>query len=330
MRDFKTDKPVLFAGDVLPDLIIPYGNAKNYMQSVLSGVHDEKNNALVRVLCGGSAGNSAVGVARLGVPSMIASKVGRDYQGRILQSDLVKKHVNTDYFYYDDEYPTMLTLVVNDEEGDRYMFAWPEFGSAHMNMLPEELPDSLIARIGWVNISGMVLRSNPTGATLTEFAERCAAAGVPVSIDLNLHTETFGWREEYSSRVKRVVEVASVVFGSLKEEYVFVTDDPKKLVRDNRIIVTREGKYGCSLYAVDGETHVGVYPLKVADTVGAGDNFNSGFISAAVLGMSPKECLVWGNACGNYSVQYEGGHTGPDRETLLRFLSENGVPEKVR
>ena len=326
--NLKTHKPVLCAGDLLPDLILPYGNAKEYLQSVRAGIKPGEKSALVRVLCGGSGGNTAVGVAKLGVPSMMASKAGRDYQGKMLGDDLTAKGVDASYVMWDDENPTMLTLVVTDETGDRYMFAWPDNGSAHMNMLPEELPDELIAKIGWVNISGMVLRSNPTGATLTDFAERCAAAGVHVSIDLNLHTETFGWAEEYSSRIRRVMEVSTVIFGSLGEEFSFVCDHPKDLVRENRMIVAREGKDGCTLYTAEGDYSVGIYDLKVADTVGAGDCFNSGFISAAVLGMSPRDCLVWGNACGNYSVQFEGGHTCPDRETLLKFIAEHGVPEK--
>ena len=173
-----------------------------------------------------------------------------------------------------------------------------------------------------------MLANNPTVEAFSQLAERCASAGIPVSLDLNLRTEAFGWGEEYASLIGRVLNVSSVVFGSVKEEYPYVCSHPRDLVRHSRMVVARNGRDGCTLYTDEGDYSVGIYDLPVCDTVGAGDCFNSGFIAAAVLGMSPRDCLIWGNACGNYSVQFDGGHSCPDRETMLRFLAENGVPER--
>lgn len=328
MISLKTQKPVFCLGDVLPDLILPFHSAKKYLEDVRAGRPAGEPTARVNVQCGGTSGTTAVGLSKLQVGAMIGAKVGNDFQGRLLRQDLIDNGVDVSYLITDETQPTMLSLVVPDETGDRIMFAWPDRDAAHTRITTEDLPDSLIEQIGWAHLCGPATRFDPIGTAVIDFAKRCKKAGVPVSVDLNLHTEGFGWDEEYRDRILSVVECATVVFGALKEEFSFLTPDPHTFVADDRWVVVREGKGGCSLFTAEGDYSVGIYDVTVSDTVGAGDSFNSGFIAAAVLGMSPKDCLVWGNACGNYSVQYPGGHAGPDRETLLRFLKEKGVPEK--
>ena len=324
MLHFKTEKPVLCAGDLIPDFIIPFGSVCDPSQ-----LRDAPTQQGVELCCGGTSGNTSCGLAALGVPAMIMAKVGNDYQGQILREDLQKYGVDDTYLFVDPKAPSMNNFIVVDAKGDRYVFNWPRGGGAFANITLEEIPDSLIEKIGWVLLEGETFHMGSTADAYLRLAHRCAEDGVPVSIDLNLHTESFGWPDHFSSRIKEIVGLSNVVFGSTREEFPFLCSHPRDLVSENRAIVARDGRNGCTLYTHEGEYTVGIYDLKVSDTVGAGDIFDSGFIAAAVSGLPLKDCLAWGNACGNWSVQHPGGRSCPDRGTLLAFLAQQGVPFKT-
>ena len=280
----------------------------------------------IRLRMGGTSGNTAYGLVKLGVSTMILAAVGDDYYGRLLRDDMVASGVDASCVVIAESEPTLINIILAGESGDYRMFAWPETGGALWHIAPEDVPADLPTSVDWVHFCGATLERDPAGATLSAFAESCAASGAIVSIDLNVRSECFGWREEYGASIRRVIELSSVVFGARSAEYGFFAEDPRNLTTEKRMIVVREGSKGCTLYSRDGESSLGIYDVPVVDTIGAGDAFNSGFIAAAIVGLTPRECLAWANACGNYSVQFEGGRSCPDRCSLEKFLEERPLP----
>lgn len=325
MKSFKTEKPVLCAGSLMPDFVIPFAESKRYLSLIASGSQAAGGNPMIRPMLGGTSGNTAYGLAKLGVKTMILAKVGNDYQGQLLKEDMEQSGVDASNVIIDKTSPTMMNVVVSDET-NRYMFIWPLQGSSLWHITPEDIPSDLPQKIGWVHFCGATMELNPAGDSLCDFAQRCRESGVTVSVDLNLRSECFGWSEEHFSHLKRAIDSAHVIFGSLRDEFPFFADQPRKLVTDDRIVIARDGKKGSTLYTSDDEYTLGIYDLPVSDTVGAGDNFDAGFIAAALEGLPLRQCMEWGNAVGNYSVQFPGGHAAPDRLILLQFLREKGIP----
>ena len=85
MKNFKTDKPVLCIGDLIADMLIPYGESKAYSAALMEGRADGMTPPAPKLVCGGTNGNTVCGIAGLGIRSMLASRVGNDGTGRFLK-----------------------------------------------------------------------------------------------------------------------------------------------------------------------------------------------------------------------------------------------------
>ena len=63
----------------------------------------------------------------------------------------------------------------------------------------------------------------------------------------------------------------------------------------------------------------GFFTAKPKLTTGAGDNFNAGYFSALLMGLSPEACLISGTATSGYYVR---NALSPLRDQLITFLRE--------
>lgn len=92
-----------------------------------------------------------------------------------------------------------------------------------------------------------------------------------------------------------------------------------------RHVVIKTGKKGCYIKSQDGSV-LEVPAMKgitAIDTIGAGDNFASGFITAILEGKTLKECAEFANVTASISVQSIGATTGvQNREQVEERLKE--------
>lgn len=77
-------------------------------------------------------------------------------------------------------------------------------------------------------------------------------------------------------------------------------------------VVIKTGKKGCYIKSRDGSVLEvpAMKGIQAIDTIGAGDNFASGFITAVLEGKSLKECGEFANVTASISVQSIGATTG--------------------
>lgn len=77
-------------------------------------------------------------------------------------------------------------------------------------------------------------------------------------------------------------------------------------------VVIKTGKRGCYIKGkdVDAMEVPAMKGIKAIDTIGAGDNFAAGFITALLEGKSLKECAEFANVTASVSVQSIGATTG--------------------
>ena len=123
------------------------------------------------------------------------------------------------------------------------------------------------------------------------------------------------------------VEEGKILMGYSDPEEV--TDIYLKGKRTDTVCV-KIGPAGVYVKTKDGNSYTvkGFKVDKVVDTVGAGDGFALGVITALLDGKSMKAAALRGNAVGALQVQTPGDNDGyPTPEELKKFYEKEGVSE---
>jgi fructokinase len=239
-----------------------------------------KDNAYDAVV-GGSPFNVAIGLGRLGVKTAFVSRISSDGNGEALAAALTDEGVDLG-FVARDKRPTTLAFVMRGtaRTGSRYSFyldgtaydgPWP---------FPKEWPPG--ARHLHVGSFSALERHGPRVAKAME-AVRTQAS---VSFDPNVRPFVTPDRESVVKLVERQASLAHVVKASEEDlEWLY----PGRAIEDSLSHWAKSGPRFCAVtlgergaVAMLGKERIEVpAPLvDVVDTVGAGDSFMSGLLSA--------------------------------------------------
>lgn len=97
-----------------------------------------------------------------------------------------------------------------------------------------------------------------------------------------------------------------------------------------KVLVIKQGAAGCTVITPDERISVPGFPVRVVDTVGAGDCFDAAFIYGMVHRLGLRDCALLANAAGAAMVQkLGGGRSAPTRtevEALLRAHTSLELP----
>jgi len=288
-----------------------------------SGLHANPD---PRLFGGGSSANTAVALARLGIPCRFVGAVGDDGFGRFAVASLAEAGVDTTAVQTTPESPTVTVVVVTPPGRDRIVYVWPPSGGAH-GALQSDAAVAAVADAEWLHVSGICLRVSPSREAMLAAMERAKAEGVPVSFDLNLRLENWGWDKGFREVVEEAVERSDVILGAGSGEIVPLAgiDDPvaaaKSLAGDGRLVIARLGADGAVASSAGGVVEIPGFEVSVVDTVGAGDAFNAGFIAAGLRGLDVADSLRWGNAVAALTITQPGARSTPTRDQAKALLT---------
>ncbi len=303
-------KQILCLGDACADIVIPYGAAK-------SG-----RSVFPEFTCGGTCANTASGLGRLGAECAFLGKAGDDYFGRAMKTSLQRDGVNTDHFILDENLASVLIMVVIDEKNDRFPFLMPRENPSHLQLFDEDIPERLLQQFSFVHTTGLMLFEDPAAGAVCRFLEKCAAIGTKVSLDINLRIET---QQQNRGHLLKAIETVDYLFGSGNDDFVPLTgiSDPleaaRSLVTEKRAVICRMGDRGSVVIDRDGESTCEAFQVSVADTLGAGDAFNSGFLWALARGESLQYANRAGCAAAAINISKPGARNCPNEQELLSF-----------
>ena len=305
-------------GDVNVDLVIPLRDD----QALASQPRTETP----QLHGGGTAGNTAAGLARLGVPVCFIGSVGSDSYGRWSIEDLQKTGVDTTNLLIVDQSFTSIVLAVIRPDGERELFVWPETGGAHTRLTPDRITPDLFQEAAWLHTTGLCLREEPVRTSQLKAMRLAREAGLKVSLDLNLRLESWGLEDTLREIFEQAIALADFVFGSGIEEILPFTGldsiqaGAQDLAQGERAVIARLGSGGALAVAAGESFTCPAFQVEVVDTLGAGDAFNAGFICAQLAGYSLKDSVCWGNGAAALKIGRVGARGLPERKELIRFL----------
>jgi len=264
---------------------------------------------------GGSANIFACQLAKLGARVGVIGRVGLDALGEFVLQKLQETGVETSRVSRHPSLKTGLGVALADPQ-DRAILTY--LGTIDA-VQPRDLPDDMSAvACHWHIASYFLLRS--LRGHWRDWIGRCKSAGITTSLDVNWDPENL-WEG-----VTELLPLVDVFFPN-ENEAMAITGETDVLKAAQRLasfsptVVTKCGKEG--VIALKGskkwEIHpsdIDTGPATVVDSIGAGDNFDAGFIRAWLLHRSMDECLALGHRCAVASLGCAGGIRGQLQERL--------------
>jgi fructokinase len=229
---------------------------------------------------GGGPFNTAVALGRLGVPVGFLSALSTDSYGRLLERTLAESGVDLTYVLHTDA-PTMLAVAQVSHDGDaEYTFETP--GTAYTTLQPECLP-RLSTEVAALHVGTLALATDPPRSAYEALIERETDARVIV-IDPNVRPGVHGDRDLYCARFERWVGLAHVVkLSAADASWLYPSLTPTAVCElmvelGARLAVLTLGPNGAIARTATRSTSARHAPMKVVDTVGAGDAFGAGLL----------------------------------------------------
>ncbi|SFR13080.1 carbohydrate kinase family protein [Poseidonocella sedimentorum] len=230
---------------------------------------------------GGAVFNTAIALGRLGAPSAFFTGLSRDLFGEMLARALIESRVDAAYASVSDR-PTTLAFVTLTEGQARYAFY--DENTAGRMLQPADVP-TLGPEVEAMFFGGISLVVDPCGAAYEALMTHEAQHRV-VMMDPNIRPGFIRDEATYRARIERMIAMCDIVKLSDEDlHWLGGTGDIGALARDmlqrgpKLVLITRGGD-GASGYSAAHEVHVESTRVTVADTVGAGDTFNAGALTA--------------------------------------------------
>ncbi|HSF64293.1 MAG TPA: PfkB family carbohydrate kinase [Paracoccaceae bacterium] len=149
-------------------------------------------------------------------------------------------------------------------------------------------------------------------ATLVEapmLVRAARAAGMTVSADCAWDAEVLARRD-----LATVLEGVDVFLPNRMEAEALARHQPLAALAP--LVVVKEGAEGATAITHEQKLHRPARPVKVVDTVGAGDAFNAGFLTGWLAGRGLAACLDAGAAAAAQALVRRGGASGLARGGL--------------
>jgi dehydrogluconokinase len=265
----------------------------------------------------GADSNVAIGLARLGFNVAWLSRVGDDSLGRFVIDSLQREGVDCRHVAVDPAYPTGFQLKSRELDGSDPRVEYFRRGSAASHLSVADVsPELLSAR--HLHATGIpAALSGHTRELSWHLMTAMREAGRSVSFDPNLRPSLWSNQTQMISEINRLAVLAHWVMPGLAEGALLTgyedPDDIAAFYLDQGVeaVVIKLGAKGAYYRThLDQGFIAGVPVTHVVDTVGAGDGFAVGVISALLENQGFAQAVARGNWIGSRAVQSRGDMEG--------------------
>jgi len=274
----------------------------------------------------GAETNVAIGLSRLGLKVGWASRLGTDSMGRCLLATMKAEGIDCSHVISDATQKTGFQFKGRVTDGSDPPVEYHRKGSAASQMAVDDVDVAWLTSARHLHATGVFPAISPTTLPAAiKTMDVMRAAGRTISFDPNLRPTLWASTDAMRTAINDLAARADWVLPGM-EEGVLLTGEstPEGVAQFYRklgakLVVVKLGAEG-AYYDSDtaGTGRVEGFPVKeVLDTVGAGDGFAAGVVSALLEGRSVPDAVRRGSWIGARAVQVLGDTEGlPTRAQL--------------
>ena len=241
---------------------------------------------------GGSTFNSIVSLGRSDMNCVMVTEAGGDHVGDLICNFLQENGVSSEYVCRHDNVKSHVSLAFLDEHNDAQYVFYKDHASVSLDgKLPEMSEDDMVLFGSFFAINPVI---RPVVGGLLHGAHE---AGAWLYYDVNFRKNHIADLPDVMPNIEENMRLADVVRGSMEDfDYLFG-------LHDSDAIYERVSRYCQTLILTDGARQIRVYtpescetypvqPIETVSTVGAGDNFNAGYIYAKIQGIEDQASRI--------------------------------------
>lgn len=256
---------------------------------------------------GGSAGNTAAGVASLGGKAAYFGKVSDDQLGAIYTHDIRAQGVHFATKPLSAPPPTARSMIFVTPEGERSMNTYL---GACVELGPEDVEEDVVAASKITYFEGYLWDPPRAKEAIRQCARIAHAHGRQMSMTLSDPFCVGRYRGEFLDLMRS--RTVDIVFANSDEvKSLYETDDFEsacdQLAADCRLGIVTRSEHGSVV--LDGAERVKVEAIKVdevVDTTGAGDLYAAGFLHGLSTGRPLDICGKLGSLAAGLCIQQIG------------------------
>lgn len=271
---------------------------------------------------GGDAMNEATIISRLGFKTGIIACIGDDAAGQFILRSCKKDNIDIEGIKIDPEIDTSMNIGLVTEDGERTFVTnrngslWKE-NIKHVDF--EKMKQAKILSLASIFNCPLL-----DGKTLVEIFKVAKAEGMTISADMIM--PRLG---ETLDDIREALSYVDYFFPNFDEACLLTGETDEAKVADKlfdcgvKNVIMKIGKRGCYIRNSSGAMIVPACKgVTAIDTIGAGDNFASGFIAALLQGKDIRDCAIYANCTAAVSVQYVGATTGVQNKEMVDKMLE--------
>ena len=266
---------------------------------------------------GGSAGNTAAGLAALGARTGYIGKVSDDTLGKVFRHDITAQGVRFETAPATDGPPTARCLVLVTPDAQRSMNTYL---GACVNLTPDDVDPDMIAEAQVVYLEGYLWDPPQAKEAFLKAAKIAHETGGKVALTLSDSFCVDRHRKEFQELVRHHVDI---LFANEHEIVsLFEVDSFDEALQKVRFEVetaalTRSEKGSVVMHR--DEVHVldAEKAERIVDSTGAGDLYAAGFLYGYTQGKDVATCGRLGGLCAAEVISHYGARPEADLKALV-------------
>lgn len=273
---------------------------------------------------GGCAYNTGVDACRLGLRVSMMGKVGCDSFGEIMLNSMCKEGADTKAVVQSRDTNTAFSFVMVPGDGQRRIYH--TFGVNRI-LNPEDVDRQRILASSMLHVAGAGLMPAIDGESTAELFKFARQHGILTSMDPVV-------KEDVKGSVLPCLPHLDIFLPNMDESY-YITGyknpvDQLKYYIDAGVKIAgiKLGPKGCLISDGIELLTLGVYPVPVVDTCGAGDAFIAGFLYGILQEWEVEMTAKFATAAASFCVQSIGATTAiPKAQEILNYMKNNELEE---